>query len=269
VYGTSLGISERANAYYKEVLVRRWQRRPDAHSLFTMEEPAVQRWSRPHAAPAYYLPEPPLSSQPATSAAPRQGVLVCGAIRPQKNIETIARALSTAPPGIHLVIAGDVYPSYRPTVHALAAQMRAAGVRVTLRLRWHSSQEILDTLARARCLLIPALRHKGTSHTLVEAAAAGTPVIVHAGGLLGYTVRRHGLGLVIDCRDPDALRSAIVELAESDATRLRFAPNLADFAARHSLEAFSSAICAPFGVPALRYRHGGSAATDNPTLVKQ
>lgn len=69
------------------------------------------------------------------------------------------------------------------------------------------------------------------SRVLVEACAVGTPVIVHDHALLANLVRRHGLGLVIDCNDSRAFREARVELTTNGDGAERYAPALALFLA--------------------------------------
>jgi hypothetical protein len=65
-------------------------------------------------------------------------------------------------------------------------------------------------------------------------------------GLLGHLVREHGIGLAVDCRDPCALREAILELAGERADTRRYEDAVARFAARFSQERFEAAVIAPF-----------------------
>lgn len=246
LYRRRLTLLERANASYKEHLVRRWRRRPDAHSVLAMEEAAVERWSRQRGAPAYFWPEPHVGVAPAAKPAERHGAVVCGAIGPGKNIDGIAQALGLGPTDTRVVIAGEVDDRYRQELSATVERLSRAGVEVDLRARWHTPVELTDTLAQARCLLAPYLRQPGTSRTLIHAAFAGTPVVAHNSGLLGHTVERYGIGIATDCTDPRALRDAILALTQDDTAVSRYAPALAEFAELHSVDNFRAAVTAPF-----------------------
>lgn len=248
-YGTRLTPAQWANAIYKEQLVARWRRRPDAHAVLTMEEAAVERWARRRGAAPYYLPEPPVVA-PAAALEPRErdGVMVYGALRPPKGVHLLADALALEPTTVRLVLAGPVEAGYEDTLERSVSAMRAAGVRVELDARFVEIDEVLVRLAGVRVLAMPYVRQPGTSRTLVEAAAVGTPVVAHDYGLLAHLVRRHGLGLVVDASDPRALRRAVLELADDPGAPARYAEPLRAFAELHSEARFRERIGAPFGL---------------------
>jgi glycosyltransferase involved in cell wall biosynthesis len=79
------------------------------------------------------------------------------------------------------------------------------------------------------------------SRVLVEACSVGTPVIAHDFGLLGHLVRRHRLGLAVDCTDPNALREAVLLLTEAERS-VSYTEHIARFAARFELERFRDAL---------------------------
>jgi glycosyltransferase involved in cell wall biosynthesis len=83
------------------------------------------------------------------------------------------------------------------------------------------------------------------SRVLVEACSVGTPVVVHDRGLVGYLVRRHGLGHAVDCQDAGSLRRAILELASGDAAAA-YQDNLTRFASRFSPDLFRRALVSVF-----------------------
>jgi hypothetical protein len=79
---------------------------------------------------------------------------------------------------------------------------------------------------------------------LVEACSVGTPVVVQDRGLLGYLVRRHGLGRAVDCHDAGAFRRAVLALVETD--NAEYADNLGRFASRFSPQAFENSLATVF-----------------------
>ncbi len=243
-YGTSLGAKELARARFLESLVKRWRRRADAHAIFTLDEAAVQRWNARPGPSAFYLPEPPVVTEPSTSAE-RKGCVLYGTLAPRKGVHLVADALSSLP-GTVLTLAGEVEVGYAPRLGKLTEALAAAGVEVELRTQRHDEQETLQLLAKARCVLLPYVSHYTRSRVLLESAAAGTPVVAHEQGLLGHIVREHGLGLTVDCRDTRAFREAIACLtAGPDQTSL-YAANLSAFAQGHSEGCFAASVRAPF-----------------------
>jgi glycosyltransferase involved in cell wall biosynthesis len=261
VYGTHLGAAELARAWFHEYLVTRWRGRPDANAILTLDEAAAQRWSRRTGAPSYWLPEPPVVAPSPSEAAQRVGCVMYGALAPRKGIALLADAVA-AGAIVPVHIAGSVEPGFETELARLVARMQAAGAEVTVAPRSHSEAEGLTALAQACCAVLPYPRHYTMSRVLLEAAHVGTPVVVHDRGMLAYLVRRHGLGVAVDCTDAVALRRALLDLCEPGRTR-GFGPALARFAARYSSAAFREAVTAPF-------RSAGShpAATRNAALPR-
>jgi glycosyltransferase involved in cell wall biosynthesis len=250
-YGAHLPPADRAVALAKEWAVRYWRRRPDAHAVFTLDEEAARRWGEAGGAPAHWLPEPPVATLPARQqTSDRRGCILYGALAPRKGINLLARALTIEPTRVRVVLAGRVEPpDYLSELKEHAAAMEAAGVDVELRARHHSELEGLRALAAARCALLPYPRHPGMSRVLVEACSVGTPVVADGFGLLGHLVRRHRLGLAVDCTDPGALREAVLSLADAERSASYSEP-LARFAARFTPERFRAALLGGLRIPA-------------------
>lgn len=243
-YQSPLAPRELLRAWFLEYLVRRFQARPDAHALFALDEVAARRWSHRGDTPAFWLPEPPIASRPPALSAERMGCLLYGTLAPRKGIDLVARAVSVAPTSLRIVLAGEVEPGFGGDLEREASAMRQAGASVELRLHRHSEEEGLRLMAGVRCVLLPYLNHYTASRVLLEAATVETPVITHRRGLLGHLVRRHDLGLVVDCTDAGALRDAMMELADTPVDR--YTEPLRRFAARYTADRFQQAILAPF-----------------------
>jgi glycosyltransferase involved in cell wall biosynthesis len=245
-FGTRLAPGEFVRARARDLLVAAWRRRADAHALLTLDEEAARRWRLRGGAPAYWIPEPPVGA-PATQISPEQraGCVLYGALAERKGIHLLVRAVALEPIGVSITIAGEATASFHPMLHDHVAEMRRSGAAVEVRPYRHSETEGLEVLARAKCAVLPYPRHDGMSRVLLEACSVGTPVIVHDRGLIGYLVRRHKLGRAVDCRDPRALRRAILDLTLTEGPEA-YADRLAEFASRFSVERFEEAVLAPF-----------------------
>lgn len=244
--GSSLRPKERIVGEASEILLRRWRRRRDALALFSLDPVAVGRWAAQPGAPAIWLPEPPVLAQKPQLSDDREGMALVGSIARRKGIAALADAASGLPRGARLVLAGSVAAAYGPELRAHVAAMRASGMQVDSQDRKLSEPELLAILAGARCALLPYERHIGMSRVLLEAAVAETPVVVNDFGLLSHLVRRHELGVAVDCSNPRALARALTDLLRDPQAVRRYAPKLRRFASRFSEDAFAQALSAPF-----------------------
>jgi glycosyltransferase involved in cell wall biosynthesis len=255
VYQTALSGRDRVLVGAKERLVGVWRHRADSNAVLSLDEEAVKRWAHRRGAPAHWLPEPPVATL-ADAELPtwenRSGCVVYGALAERKGIDLLARALTSGAGRLDVTLAGSTSPDFRIRLEEYASQMRAAGAEVDLRPRSHSELEGLRVLAAAKCAVLPYPRHDGMSRVLVEAASVGTPVIVHDRALLAHLVRRHRLGIAVDCTDAEALRAAITTLTSSAATKSGYADALARFASRFSKSRFERALLDVFAPPSCR-----------------
>jgi hypothetical protein len=248
-YGTKLPLGERLRARYQDHLVARWQRKPDAHTVFALDKVAAQRWSKRRGAPARWLPEPPIPvAVPAGLEEERSGCILFGLLAPRKGLDLLADALSVDSAGFHVTVAGEVEPGYREELDSLLAKMRGNGVEVTDRTGRLSDEEVMRGLATARCAVLPYRFHAGTSRVLTEAAVVGTPVIAPDHGLIAHQVREYGIGLAVDPTDPAALRAALFEVVKDPAETDRYRGNLERYWHDHGGDAFRRAVRATFGL---------------------
>lgn len=264
-YGTALPVRERLRGVFHEHLLRRFRSRPDAHRLLALDAAAVERWNRRAGAPACWIPEPPVSSVPARDAArPRDGIVLYGALAPRKGLDLLAEAVVVAGAPVRVVIAGSVEPGYEGTLRALGERMATAGARVELHARTHGEAEGLRRLQEAEAVVLPYPAHYGMSRVLVEAATVGTPVIAHDHGLVADLVRRHGLGVVVDCRDPHALGGALRAMTGAGRSGA-WERALAAFAAAHSHREFEARVRAAFDDRPAGATAGAAARPEPPT----
>lgn len=146
---------------------------------------------------------------------PGEYLLFLGRLVRRKGVDVLLDALAGLPAG-QLVVTGD-----GDERAALEAQARPLGGRVHfVGGRYGSEKAYL--LQNARCLVVPSRDWESFGVVLVEAAAAGTPVIASALQGMREVVEDNQLGRVVPPEDVLALRQALAEVvAPSPAERDR------------------------------------------------
>jgi glycosyltransferase involved in cell wall biosynthesis len=135
-------------------------------------------------------------------------VLMVGRLAPQKRPELAVRALELARrrrPAMRLVIAGD--GALESAVVQLARDM---GVGESIQLLG-SRDDVPALMAGAGCVLVTSA-YEGCSLVILEAMAAGAPVVaVRTGGI--DEVVEHGVTGLVCGEDPESVATALVTLA--------------------------------------------------------
>ena len=248
-YGLPLSVRERAGAHFKELNIRRWRRRPDAHEIFGLDTEAVKGWQRRRGATARWLPEPRLEVEPElVPPAEKSGCFMFGHIDERKGIDRLVAAFSEGCAGLDLSMYGAVAPEYRQLLDSELAQMRAAGIQLDTDFRRVPYDEAMERMARSRCALLSFGWRPSGSRVLLEAAVARTPVVAGSDSAVGRLVERHGLGLTADPADPAALREAILTLSEDPEAADRHAESLRHYAEDLHGDRFPLEVQSAFGL---------------------
>lgn len=117
-----------------------------------------------------WVPDPgPRATPPSRS----RTVVVVGRVEALKGVEVLLSAWRRSQPDLDLVVVGD--GADRPRLEALAVP----GVRFTGQL---TSDEVRTLVLSARALAFPTLQLEGQPLTVLEAMAAGTPVLASRSG---------------------------------------------------------------------------------------
>ena len=129
-------------------------------------------------------------------------LLFYGRWAPKKGPDRLAsalRGLSRTDYEVHVYGSGDR--------RSIVAAFDGVGGEVEIR-GWLEGEHKVEELGRATALIAPS-RAEGLPVALVEARAAGTPVIASDVGGVGEALRGYDSGLLLDPADDDALRDAI------------------------------------------------------------
>jgi glycosyltransferase involved in cell wall biosynthesis len=151
--------------------------------------------------------EPEPAPDGAVPSMPEPFLLFLGRVSWKKGLDRLIPALSHVP-GIALAIAGNDEEGCRPKLERLAAEAGVAG-----RLRFLGEVHGEDKAAllhRAAALVLPSYS-ENFGNSVLEAMAAGRPVVVTPEVGLAEVVREAGAGLVVD-GDPTILGPALRDL---------------------------------------------------------
>jgi glycosyltransferase involved in cell wall biosynthesis len=142
----------------------------------------------------------------APAGLPRPAVVYVGRLHRQKGLDTLLRAVARLP-GVQAVLVGD--GPQRGALQRLAAGLGVAGRLHVTGFVPHS--EVAGMLAAADVVVLPS-RYEELGTSLLEAMAAGRPVVASRVGGIPEVVRDGADGLLVPARDEAALASAISRL---------------------------------------------------------
>jgi glycosyltransferase involved in cell wall biosynthesis len=145
---------------------------------------------------------------------PLRAVTVARLRRP-KDVMTLVRAIALLPPGsARATIVGD-----GPEREVLADEIRRLGVGGAVDLAGERD-DVADMLAAADVFVLPTLS-EGLPMSVLEAMAAGLPVVAAAVGGVPELVDDGETGLLVPPGRPDAMAAALGRLAADPALRRR------------------------------------------------
>lgn len=144
-------------------------------------------------------------------------VFYLGRLNPVKNIEALILAwpeVRGSEPRAQLVVAGDGDGAYRKRLES-----RATGDSSIRFSGFVSGSEKTDLLSRAAVCVLPSL-HENFGMAVVEAIAAGVPVVISPHVQLASVIEEENLGIVVETT-PELLAQAIVKTIRDESLRGR------------------------------------------------
>jgi glycosyltransferase involved in cell wall biosynthesis len=171
----------------------------------------------PNAVDADAFPKLDMPASPLTDAS-RVRVGFVGRLDPVKRVQDLIRALTMLPAGFHLDIFGE--GAERPALMSLVKQLRLED-----RVQFHG--RVVEPLAayRAVDLLVLPSDAEGFGLVLIEAMAAGVPVVATDVDGIRDVVDNHRTGLLVPARDPASLKAAIERVAFDTSLRSQLIQN--------------------------------------------
>ncbi len=143
-----------------------------------------------------------------------------GTMKGQEVLLAAAPAILRAHPETTFLLVGGVLDGRIADMHALEALATRLGVRDHVVIR-DFDEDVGSVIAAMDVLVQPSVRPESFGMTVVEAMAAGIPVVASAHGGALETVSDGETGLLVPPRDCDALANAINKLLSDDTLRAR------------------------------------------------
>jgi glycosyltransferase involved in cell wall biosynthesis len=156
-------------------------------------------------------------------------VITVGRLVPHKCIDQIIETLPTLP-NVELLVIGD-----GPERASLEARARALGCDSRVIFAGSLPPAEVDARLRKADAFVLNSRYEGLPHVVLEAFAAGLPVVATAVGGTPELVRDGESGLLVPPGDVARLRAAIHAVLEDRALRERLREGSQAVLARHSL----------------------------------
>jgi glycosyltransferase involved in cell wall biosynthesis len=128
-----------------------------------------------------------------------------GRLAPGKGVTTLVDAWALLREDIPLRIIGD--GPCREEVERAAAR----DARIT-HLGYLPLEQVYDQIRGATCLVMPSVWYETFGRTIIEAYAAGTPVIASRMGAMQEIVIHRETGLLVEPGSPAALSRAVLQL---------------------------------------------------------
>jgi glycosyltransferase involved in cell wall biosynthesis len=169
---------------------------------------------------------------PARSDTPREEDLVafvgrCGAAKGVFDLLDAIADLGATRPELRVVCAGD---GDIERVHARAAEL---GLRARVKLAGWIGREGRERLLRTCSVFVLPSHAEGVPMSLLEAMAAGAPVVASAVGGIPDIVRHGVNGLLVTPGDPTSLAHAIARILGDRALAARLGQEARETVARH------------------------------------
>ena len=148
----------------------------------------------------------------------RRYVLTICRLMVWKRVDNILKALVDLPEDVHLLVAGDGDMD-------VEWQRLAEELGVSNRVTWlgHVPHDQVMLFIRSADVFVLNSEYEGLSHTLLEVLHLGTPIVASEVCGNPEVVEDGENGLLVDPRDPVAVRSALARLLEDPALGRGFA----------------------------------------------
>lgn len=172
-------------------------------------------------------------------------ILLYGSLSLRKGVEQLLRAVrSMDQSDVIALVAGKPDQAIAELLSSPWCRALQESGQLKVRAEFHDDQSEAAVFAAADLVWLGYVGGAyGSSGVLYQAGSAGLPVISMADGLIGWTVRKHKLGIALDANDTAAAIDAIQRLRNDESMRTEFGENGRQLSKRHSGTAFAQTVC--------------------------
>lgn len=184
---------------------------------------------------------------------------IVGRLVPEKGHKVVIRALESlqgVPPPFRLLVVGE-----GPERAACEGLVARNGLGEMVRFTGHRT-DVPRLLLAMDVLAVPSHR-EGLSYSILEAMAAGVPVVASRVGGIPEIIRDRENGLLVRPGDPEALAVALRELSGSSSLRESLADRGRSTAEEFSVERHMEGLLAIYREVLQRGQAGGSGAPES------
>lgn len=246
-------------AIKEKVVLARVLHHPKLKTLFSLDPFAVQPIDQlKPKANIVHLPDPvQIVTQPQSQVEvikerlgiepDRKVFLLFGALDSRKGVHQVLEALQLLQPELCqatcLLLVGQIKSTEREAIELKISYLQTHyPVQIIYHNEYVPEQEVQAYFNLAHGILATYQQHVGMSGILLQAAAAGKPVLSSDYGLMGEMVRHHQLGVAIDSTKPAEIAIGLAQLLLEKSTVLCNPLMMQRFAEQNSAERFAEII---------------------------
>ena len=172
-------------------------------------------------------------------------ILLYGSLSRRKGVEQLLRAVQSLDhPGVVALVAGKPDGDIEALFSSPWCRAMQESGQLLVRGGFQDDESEAKVFSAADLVWLGYVGGAyGSSGVLYQAGAAGLPVISMADGLIGWTVRKHKLGISLDTSDTSGVVDAIQRLRHDKSMMREFGENGRRLAKCHTGAAFAETIC--------------------------
>ncbi len=172
-------------------------------------------------------------------------ILLYGSVSRLKGVEQLLRAVQSMDhPQVVALVAGKPDPAIAALFSSPWCRAMQESGQLLVRAGFHDDESEAKVFSAADLVWLGYVGGAyGSSGVLYQAGSAGLPVISMADGLIGWTVRKHKLGISLDTSDTSGVVDAIQRLRHDKSMMREFGENGRRLAKCHTGAAFAETIC--------------------------
>ncbi|MGF1495726.1 MAG: glycosyltransferase family 4 protein [Elainellaceae cyanobacterium] len=248
---------DRFRHWWEQMLLVLMGQRSHLHMVFSLDPFAVPQLNRLLGqSKAVHLPDPvaldraPLDRVQQLRAelevdSGRTVALIFGALTRRKGVPKLLEAIAQLSPNeaqkLCLLLIGESNIS-EDLDNQITGIMQRLPAQIICRYEFVPEADVSAYFQLADIVLAPYQQHVGMSGILLQAAAAGKPVLSSNYGLMGELVTRYQLGLTVDSTKPEAIAQGLKQCLDQPTNSLGNLSQMQNFAQQNSARWFAQTI---------------------------